>query len=177
MIRAALARQHQPDAVPAPVALLEGPATTRDGVRIRIEANVDLPDDTAVARGYGADGIGLFRSEVLLGADVGRRPSARTSRYEMYRRIVEAMAPKPVTIRTFDLDEHRPYGRRFAPGVVERRASQRRTPLGLRGVRLSLARPDGFRRQLRAMLRAGGARRAPRAAAVRLERRGGARRA
>ena len=47
----ALARQHHPDTVPARVAVLEGPATTEDGVRIRIEANVDLPDDTAVARG------------------------------------------------------------------------------------------------------------------------------
>jgi phosphotransferase system enzyme I (PtsI) len=153
VMRGALARQHQPDAVPASVALLEGPATTRDGLRIRIEANVDLPDDTAVARGYGADGIGLFRSEVLLGAAAVDSVS-EDQQYEIYRQIVEAMAPKPVTIRTFDLDEHRPDGRRFAPGVVERRASQRRTPLGLRGVRLSLARPDGFRRQLRAMLRA-----------------------
>jgi phosphoenolpyruvate-protein phosphotransferase (PTS system enzyme I) len=154
VIRAAVARQHQPDAAPAAVALLEGPATTHDGVRIRIEANVDLPDDTAVARGYGADGIGLFRSEVLLGADVVEAVS-EDQQYEVYRQILEAMAPKPVTIRTFDLDEHRPTGRRFAPGEVERRASERRTPLGLRGVRLSLARPDGFRRQLRAILRAG----------------------
>jgi phosphotransferase system enzyme I (PtsI) len=152
VMRGALAQQHQPDATPA-VALLEGPATTRDGLRIRIEANVDLVDDTAVARGYGADGIGLFRSEVLLGAAAVDSVS-EDQQYEIYRQIVEAMAPKPVTIRTFDLDEHRPDGRRFAPGMVERRASQRRTPLGLRGVRLSLARPDGFRRQLRAMLRA-----------------------
>jgi phosphotransferase system enzyme I (PtsI) len=152
VMRGALTQQHQPDATPA-VALLEGPATTRDGLRIRIEANVDLVDDTAVARGYGADGIGLFRSEVLLGAAAVDSVS-EDQQYEIYRQIVEAMAPKPVTIRTFDLDEHRPDGRRFAPGMVERRASQRRTPLGLRGVRLSLARPDGFRRQLRAMLRA-----------------------
>jgi phosphotransferase system enzyme I (PtsI) len=153
VIRAALARQHQPDAAPAAMALLDGPVTTRDGLRIRIEANVDLPDDTAVARGYGADGIGLFRSEVLLGADMVESVS-EDQQYEMYRQIVEAMAPKPVTIRTFDLDEYRPTRRRFAPAEIERRAGGRRTPLGLRGVRLSLARPDGFRRQLRAMLRA-----------------------
>ena len=69
VLSAALDRHDRTDTVPAAIALLEGPTATQDGVRIRIEANVDLPDDTAVARGYGADGIGLFRSEVLLGAD------------------------------------------------------------------------------------------------------------
>ena len=109
VLRAALARHHQPDTVPAPMALLEGPATTQDGVRIRIEANVDLPDDSAVARGYGADGIGLFRSEVLLGAGPVDAIS-EDQQYEVYRQVVEAMAPKPVTIRTLDLDEHRAVG-------------------------------------------------------------------
>ena len=153
VLRAALARHHQPDTVPAPMALLEGPATTQDGVRIRIEANVDLPDDSAVARGYGADGIGLFRSEVLLGAGPVDSIS-EDQQYEVYRQVVEAMAPKPVTIRTLDLDEHRGSARRYAPGEVERRMGERRTPLGLRGLRLSLCRPDLFRQQLRAMLRA-----------------------
>jgi phosphotransferase system enzyme I (PtsI) len=153
ILHAALARHHQPDSVPARVALLEGPATTQDGVRIRIEANVDLPDDTAVARGYGADGIGLFRSEVLLGADVVDAVS-EDQQYEVYRQIIAGMAPKPVTIRTLDLDEHRASTRRFAPGELERRTNDRRSPLGLRGLRLSLSRPDVFRQQLRAMLRA-----------------------
>jgi phosphotransferase system enzyme I (PtsI) len=156
ILRAALARHHQPDSVPARVALLEGPATTEDGVRIRIEANVDLPDDTAVARGYGADGIGLFRSEVLLGADVVDAVS-EDQQYEVYRQIIAGMAPKPVTIRTLDLDEHRASTRRIAPGELERRTNDRRSPLGLRGLRLSLSRPDVFRQQLRAMLRAAAA--------------------
>ncbi len=149
----ALARQHHPDTVPARVAVLEGPATTEDGVRIRIEANVDLPDDTAVARGYGADGVGLFRSEVLLGADDGDGLS-EDQQYEVYRQIVQGMAPRPVTIRTLDLDEHRGAGRRVEAGEADRRASERRSPLGLRGLRLSLSRPETFRAQVRAMLRA-----------------------
>jgi phosphoenolpyruvate-protein phosphotransferase (PTS system enzyme I) len=153
ILRAAVARHQHPDTVPARVALLEGPATTQDGVRIRIEANVDLPDDTAVARGYGADGVGLFRSEVLLGA-VPVDAVSEDQQYEVYRQIVEGMAPKPVTIRTLDLDDHRSSGRRFAPGDIERRANERRSPLGLRGLRLSLSRPAVFRVQLRAMLRA-----------------------
>jgi phosphoenolpyruvate-protein phosphotransferase (PTS system enzyme I) len=73
--------------------------------------------------------------------------------YEAYRQIVGDMAPKPVTIRTLDLDEHRSF-RRFAPGETERRAAERRSPLGLRGLRLSLSRSAAFRQQLRAMLRA-----------------------
>jgi phosphotransferase system enzyme I (PtsI) len=153
ILDAALERHDRTETVPAAIALLEGPTTTQDGVRIRIEANVDLPDDTAVARGYGADGIGLFRSEVLLGADRVDAVSEE-QQYEAYRQIVAAMAPKPVTIRTLDLDEHRSV-RRFAPGEVERRTAERRSPLGLRGLRLSLSRTTAFRQQLRAMLRAG----------------------
>jgi phosphotransferase system enzyme I (PtsI) len=152
VLRAALERHHRTETVPAAVALLDGPATTQDGVRIRIEANVDLPDDTAVARGYGADGIGLFRSEVLLGADRVDSMSEE-QQFEAYRQIVAGMAPRPVTIRTLDLDEHRSV-RRFAPGDIERRTAERRSPLGVRGLRLSLSRPAAFRQQLRAMLRA-----------------------
>jgi phosphotransferase system enzyme I (PtsI) len=153
ILDAALERHDRTETVPAPIALLEGPTTTQDGVRIRIEANVDLPDDTAVARGYGADGIGLFRSEVLLGADRVDAISEE-QQYEAYRQIVAGIAPKPVTIRTLDLDEHRSF-RRFAPGEIERRSAERRSPLGLRGLRLSLSRSTAFRQQLRAMLRAG----------------------
>src|SRR5215218_6022250 len=154
VVRDALARDYQPESAPAAVALHEGPATTRDGVRIRIEANVDLPDDTAVARGYGADGIGLFRSEVLLGADL-LEATTEDQQYEVYRQVVQGMAPKPVTIRTLDLDEHRASARRVGgAGDVDRRAGERRSPLGLRGLRLSLSRPEMFRQQLRAMLRA-----------------------
>jgi phosphoenolpyruvate-protein phosphotransferase (PTS system enzyme I) len=153
ILHAALERHDRTETVPAAIALLEGPTTTQDGVRIRIEANVDLPDDTAVARGYGADGIGLFRSEVLLGADRVDVVSEE-QQYEAYRQIVAGMAPKPVTIRTLDLDEHRSF-RRFAPGEIERRTAERRSPLGLRGLRLSLSRTTAFRQQLRAMLRAG----------------------
>jgi phosphotransferase system enzyme I (PtsI) len=117
-----------------------GPATTRDGLRIRLEANVDLPDDVAVALRHGADGIGLFRSELLLG-DQPVEALSEDDQYEMYRRLVEAMRPRPVTVRTFDLEEHQ------AP-------ERARSPLGLRGVRLSLARGSLLRHQVRAVLRA-----------------------
>jgi phosphotransferase system enzyme I (PtsI) len=131
-----------------------GPLQTGDGVSIRIDANVDLPDDVPVARRHGAQGIGLFRSEVLIGS--GTAESLTEERqYQAYRRLVEGMAPHPVTIRTFDLDENRAPARRgeaVEGGWTD--AERRRSPLGVRGIRLSLLRRDLFECQLRAMLRA-----------------------
>jgi phosphotransferase system enzyme I (PtsI) len=122
------------------------PAVTEDGVEIRLEANTESPDDARRAREAGADGIGLFRSEFLLATG---GPSALTEavQYEAYVRLVESMAPGRVTIRTFDVSESQlplllPAGERA------------RAPLGLRGIRLSLAMDDIFQAQLRALLRA-----------------------
>jgi phosphoenolpyruvate-protein phosphotransferase (PTS system enzyme I) len=137
-------------------AIPQGPATTTDGVCIRLEANVELPDDVAVAQRYGADGIGLFRSELLLAGESVEAISEE-KQYAAYRKLVEAMAPRPVTIRTFDLEESRHATRRPASASAERRggdAERGRSPLGLRGLRLGLARPAMLKRQLRAILRA-----------------------
>ena len=130
-----------------------GPVSTRDGVRVRIEANVDLPDDLAVARREGAEGIGLFRSEVLVGSGPADELT-ENRQYDAYRRLVEGMAPHPVTIRTFDLDESRTSVRRAVGDDAWSEVERRRSPLGLRGIRLSLTRKDLFIRQVRAMLRA-----------------------
>jgi phosphotransferase system enzyme I (PtsI) len=131
------------------------PATTADGVRIRVEANLELPDNLAAARAAGAEGIGLYRSEFLLAAGSGDVVT-EDEQFEVYRRMLEGMAPGPVTIRTFDVDEdqlearHAPraFGTRWA--AEEERASRQ----GLRGLRLSLLRPELFQAQLRALLRA-----------------------
>ena len=122
------------------------PAATKDGVAIRFDANVELPDDVEAALANGAEGVGLFRSEFMLGA----RPVDAVdedAQYEAYRTLVERMAPHPVTIRTFDVDENRVTGQ---PAGGE----WSRGPMGLRGIRLSLARPDLFGIQLRALVRA-----------------------
>lgn len=128
----------------APVtdASTEEPLTTADGVPIRLEANVELLEDLEFLREYGAQGIGLYRSEFMLS---GRTPEATTedAQYEMYRTLLEKMAPNPVTIRTFDLDERQ----------LGTRGSRPARP-GLRGLRLGLARPEILRTQLRALLRA-----------------------
>jgi phosphotransferase system enzyme I (PtsI) len=130
-------------------------AATADGVRIRLDANIEFPDDLAAARYAGAEGIGLYRSEFLLttGDSDGSNEEAQ---YRVYREMVEGMAPGPVTVRTFDVDEEQ-LAHRTASGpfggawVVEEERGSRQ---GLRGLRLSLTRPELFQVQLRALLRA-----------------------
>jgi len=122
------------------------PAVTLDGVRIRLDANIELPEEAVTARAWGAEGIGLYRSEFLL---AGRGDSTLVAadeemQYAAYRTILEAMAPGPVTVRTFDVRERELYPNGGGSAGV----------LGLRGIRLSLAHRDVFRTQLRALLRA-----------------------
>jgi phosphoenolpyruvate-protein phosphotransferase (PTS system enzyme I) len=130
------------------------PAATADGVPIRLDANLEFPDDLAAARYAGAEGIGLYRSEFLVtGGDETIRDEDR--QYEIYRGMLEGMAPGTVTVRTFDVDEEQLNARlgRHPAGVWEADES-RGSRQGLRGLRLSLTRPDLFLVQLRALLRA-----------------------
>ncbi len=133
----------------------EGPTVTRDGVRVLLQANIERSDDVPAALASGAEGIGLYRSEFLLG---GGPPdmAAEEEQYHEYRRVVERMAPKPVTIRTFDIDE-----RQLARPILEAALDTRWFPeheraghAGLRGIRFGLAHPAIFKTQLRALLRA-----------------------
>jgi len=129
-----------------------GPAVTADGVAIRLEANIEFPADLAAARASGAEGIGLYRSEFLL-AETLEDSIDEDRQYEVYRHLLEGMAPAPVTIRTFDVDEEQLVNRaRRGPGRGW--AVGRGGPMGLRGLRLSLTRRELFRTQLRALLRA-----------------------
>jgi phosphotransferase system enzyme I (PtsI) len=119
---------------------------TEDGVQIRLEANVESPDDAVRARERGAEGIGLFRAEFLL-AGGGQAALTEEAQYCAYTRLVNSMSPGRVTIRTFDVSEAQ-----LRMGLAG--ADGARAPLGLRGVRLSLAMDDVFQTQLRALLRA-----------------------
>jgi phosphotransferase system enzyme I (PtsI) len=107
------------------------------------------------ALGFGAEGIGLYRSEFLV---AGGPPEVvgEEEQYAEYRRVVERMAPRPVTIRTFDIDEREHESHFSDPGNPAPWASgtSRLTHGGLRGVRFALAHPDILRTQLRALLRA-----------------------
>ena len=121
------------------------PAVTLDGTAIRIEANVELPEEAARARQRGAEGIGLYRSEFLL-AGTSAAGLDEEAQYRVYRHLLEAMGGGRVTVRTFDVSEGQ-LG--LSPAGEASRA-----PLGLRGLRLSLSFDEVFQAQLRALLRA-----------------------
>jgi phosphotransferase system enzyme I (PtsI) len=131
------------------------PAGTSDGVRVRLEANIEFPDDLTGARYVGAEGIGLYRSEFLL-TTAGDDMASEDAQYAVYRRMLEEMAPNAVTVRTFDVDEEQLARRAIRPSLVEDSgtANDRSNREGLRGLRLSLRRPEIFEPQLRALLRA-----------------------
>ena len=141
-------------AVSAP-ATQEGPLQTTDGKPIVLQANIERSDDVAIAISEGAEGIGLYRSEFML---VGGPPdmAAEEEQYHVYRQLVERMAPRPVTIRTFDIDE-RQLARPLVDAALDARwfpDHERSGHAGLRGIRFGLAQPAIFKTQLRAMLRA-----------------------
>ncbi len=123
------------------------PAATSDGVGIRLMANIELPEETAAALRYGAEGIGLYRSEFLYLRQSPNLPDEEQL-YGTYRDLAAAMLPHEVVIRTLDLG-----GDKFFAGIP---GNHEPNPvLGLRAIRLCLGRPELFRVQLRAALRAG----------------------
>src|SRR5207244_1985553 len=73
------------------------PPSTADGVPIRLDANIEFPDDLAAARYAGAEGIGLYRSEFLLTSGIAQLEQ-EDRQYEIYRRMLEEMAPGTVTV-------------------------------------------------------------------------------
>ena len=120
-------------------------AVTADGTPIRIEANVELPEEATRARLRGAEGIGLYRSEFLL-AGTSAAGLDEDAQYRVYRQLLERMAGGRVTVRTFDVSE--------AQLGLSPSGEPSRAPLGLRGLRLSLSFDEVFQAQLRALLRA-----------------------
>lgn len=124
-------------------AVRERPAETVDGRRIVLSANVGLLNDLRLIEQHGAEGVGLFRTELLALAHRGF-PSEQEQE-QLYERICTAVFPRPVTIRTLDLG-----GEKGLPnlGLDDEENPQ----LGCRSIRLTLNRPDVFREQLRAVL-------------------------
>ena len=117
---------------------------TLDGIDIVLNANIELPDEAALALKSGASGIGLFRSEFLF---MGRSDlPTEDEQFEAYASVVRAMQGRPVTIRTLDLG---------ADKTLDGEATVATNPaLGQRAIRYCLARPELFATKLRAMLRA-----------------------
>jgi phosphotransferase system enzyme I (PtsI) len=126
-------------------AILRRPAATWRGERIRLLINIQRVDDLEHADAQYADGIGLMRTEFLLSGP-GGMPDEDTQ-YRAYDAVLRWADKKPVTIRTFDAGGDKPVAG-FTPD------GEANPFLGLRGLRLCLARPDLFKVQLRALARA-----------------------
>jgi phosphotransferase system enzyme I (PtsI) len=118
---------------------------TRDGRHIEIAANLGSLTEIDAALEAGAMGVGLFRTELLF-MDRRTLPD-EDEQYDVYSRLAQAFHPRAVVIRTLDVGGDKP-----VPGIV---FPQEDNPfLGWRGVRMCLDRPDVFKPQLRALLRA-----------------------
>jgi len=126
-------------------ALRDRPAETRDGRGIRLSANVGLVSDLRLVDQHGADGVGLFRTEMLAFAHRGF--PGEEEQTELYESVAKEMAPRSVTIRTLDLG-----GDKEMPNVGIRLEDN--PQLGCRSIRLSLANQGIFKAQLRAIYRA-----------------------
>ena len=123
---------------------------TSDGVGVRLMANINLLGDLKAANEFKADGVGLYRSEFPF--MIRNNFPSEEEQYLIYRRLVEGMPGKDITLRTLDIGgdkvlSYSGYGKEENPF------------LGLRSIRLSLKHTDVFIAQLRAILRAGAGRR------------------
>jgi len=121
------------------------PAETGDGFRLQVMGNIELSEEVVSVHAHGGDGIGLYRTEFqyLSHPDLPTEDEL----FDNYKDIVEIMAPKPVTIRTLDINGDK---------IIARtgNSDEPNPVLGLRGIRYCLQRPDIFKAQLRAILRA-----------------------
>ncbi|TWG92264.1 phosphotransferase system enzyme I (PtsI) [Luteimonas sp. J16] len=124
------------------------PSRTLDGLDVKLWANAESREDVTGAHALGAAGVGLYRTEFLF-LQRSELPDEE-EQFRAYRDVVLAMTGRTVTIRTMDI------GADKADRTGLALADEPNPALGLRGVRLSLARMDVFRTQLRAMLRASG---------------------
>jgi phosphoenolpyruvate-protein phosphotransferase (PTS system enzyme I) len=140
--------QKQKDAA-AEAALLEeyihAEARTKDGLRVEIAANIGSAEEAEGAIEWGAEGVGLFRTEFLFMKRTDL-PSEE-EQYEAYRRVAEEFGERPVIIRTIDVG-----GDKDLPGVDQ--PEEENPFLGWRGIRMCLDVPELFKPQLRAILRA-----------------------
>jgi phosphotransferase system enzyme I (PtsI) len=126
------------------------PTQTLCGTKIELCANIELPDDAQVAVEAGAMGVGLFRTEFLFMNHKDQLPEEE-EQFEAYKRAVELMNGKPVTIRTIDVGADKPLDSMSGGDGYETAPNP---ALGLRAIRWSLSEPQMFITQLRAILRA-----------------------
>ncbi|MGD9240232.1 MAG: phosphoenolpyruvate--protein phosphotransferase [Desulfobacterales bacterium] len=123
----------------------QAPAESADGVRLAVMGNIELPEEVFALINYGGDGIGLYRTEF----QYFNRPDfpGEDELFDKYKDVVEVMDPKPVTIRTLDINGDKALINHLDSGEIN-------PALGLRAIRYCLQKPDIFKAQLRAILRA-----------------------
>ncbi len=121
------------------------PAVTKDGIGIEVAANIGSLEDARAALANGADGVGLLRTEFLF-LDRATAPDEE-EQFEAYHAIARVMEQRPVVIRTLDVGGDKPL-------PYLHMAREENPFLGQRAIRLCLERPDLFKPQLRAILRA-----------------------
>ncbi|MEZ5668768.1 MAG: phosphoenolpyruvate--protein phosphotransferase [Alphaproteobacteria bacterium] len=146
--RATLARRHS-DATQAQLvadSFRDLPAVTRGGRAVTVYVNLDDPDRAPGLQPVSCDGVGLARSEFLFERPDGGLPD-EAQQFAAYAKLLRWADGRPVTIRTLDAGGDKPIA-----GLTDDREAN--PFLGLRGLRLSLARPDVFAVQARALLRA-----------------------
>ena len=125
--------------------LVDAPSVSKDGQHFEIAANIGTPDDVVDAVKQGADGVGLFRSEFLyMSSD---HLPTEDEQFEAYKKAVVGMQGKPVVVRTLDIGGDKPLN--YLPLPEEMNPF-----LGYRAIRICLHRPDIFKTQLRALIRA-----------------------
>jgi len=139
-------QERQAESRKALAKLKDKAAVSRDGQKVTLLANIELPEDAKQAARMGAEGVGLYRTEFLYMNREGLPDE--DEQYEAYARVV-ASVKGPITIRTLDLgaDKQVDSGRHEGP-------TPNNPALGLRAIRLCLREPELFRAQVRALLRA-----------------------
>ncbi|OGQ23038.1 MAG: phosphoenolpyruvate--protein phosphotransferase [Deltaproteobacteria bacterium RIFCSPLOWO2_02_FULL_44_10] len=121
------------------------PTVTKDGVHIRLEANIEFVSEVTSAIQHGAEGIGLYRTEFLF-LNRLHEPSEE-EQIENYMEVLKRFHPRPVTIRTLDLGADK-------LGLIQDHEEEQNPALGLRAIRLCLREKTLFKTQLKALLRA-----------------------
>jgi phosphotransferase system enzyme I (PtsI) len=121
------------------------PTQTKDGKKITLFCNMEIPDELMAVNRLTSDGIGLFRTEFLF-MERENLPEEE-EQYQIYKKIADAIQPQPFIIRTIDVG-----GDKLADSVHKKK--EQNPGLGMRGIRISLADLELFKKQIRAIIRA-----------------------
>lgn len=128
------------------ISIKDRPAITKDGRKLVVQANIELPDELDTAIRSGAQGIGIYRSEFLYLSNPDALPTEE-EHFSVYRTLAERVYPHSAIVRTADLGAEK-----FTPAMGMQHEPN--PALGIRGIRFCLRKKEMFKTQLRALLRA-----------------------